>query len=125
MNTISLTVNILGLAAIGWIIWYFWFWHSKPIDTKTSIEGIQEVDVIVKGGYQPSTIVAKTGQLIRLNFTRNEATTCGEEVLLPDFGKRAYLPENKTITIEVLPVNPGQYEITCGMHMYQGKLLVR
>lgn len=75
-------------------------------------------------GYQ-LTIIAKAGQLVRLSFTWNKATTCGEEVLLPDLGKRAYLPENKTIVIEILPLYPGQYEITCSIHMCQGKLLVQ
>ena len=86
--------------------------------------GVQEIDVTVKGGYQPATIVAKAGQLVRLNFTRRESTPCGEEVVLPHFGKRAHLPQDKTILIEVKPEKPGEYEFTCGMNMYRGKLIV-
>jgi plastocyanin domain-containing protein len=61
---------------------------------------------------------------LRLNFTRRESTPCGEEVVLPEFGKRAHLPEGRTIAIEVTPEHPGEYEFTCGMNMYKGKLIV-
>ena len=65
----------------------------------------------------------KAGEPVRLNFTRREASTCGEEVVLPNFGKRAHLPENQTVAIEVTPKKPGEYEFTCGMNMYRGKLI--
>jgi plastocyanin domain-containing protein len=54
-----------------------------------------------------------------------ESTPCGEEVVLPEFGRRARLPENKTVAVEVTPERPGEYEFTCGMNMYKGKLIVR
>lgn len=86
---------------------------------------MQEVDVTVKGGYQPASILVKSGEPVRLNFTRREASTCGEEVVLPSFGKRAHLPENQTVTVEVTPEKPGEYEFTCGMNMYRGKLIAQ
>jgi plastocyanin domain-containing protein len=45
-------------------------------------------------------------------------------VVLPEFGKRAHLPENRTVSLEVTPEKPGEYEFTCGMNMYKGKLIV-
>jgi plastocyanin domain-containing protein len=42
---------------------------------------------------------------------------CGEEVVLPWFGKRAHLPEDKTIPIGVTTERPDEYEFTCGMNM--------
>ena len=81
------------------------------------------IDVTVRGGYQPASITAEAGRPIRLNFTRRESTPCGEEVVLPEFGRRAHLPEGKTVGIEVTPAEPGEYEFTCGMNMYKGKLI--
>lgn len=86
---------------------------------------MQEVDVTVKGGYQPAAIIVKAGEPVRLNFTRREASTCGEEVVLSGFGKRAHLPENQTVAVEVTPEKPGEYEFTCGMNMYRGKLIAQ
>lgn len=124
MNSTELIVTLTGLALIGWIVWYFWLWQGNSVAAQVGIGGTQEVDVTVKGGYQPAAIVAKAGQPLRLNFTRRESTPCGEEVVLPEFGKRAHLPENRTIPVEIVPQQPGVYEFTCGMNMYRGKLIV-
>lgn len=86
--------------------------------------GARVVDVTVKGGYQPASIVAEAGRTLRLNFTRREATPCGEEVVFPEFGRRAHLPEDDSVTVEITPTAPGVYEFTCGMNMYKGKIVV-
>ena len=125
MNTTQIIVTLVGFGIIGWIVWYFWLWKNESVTAQTKAGGLQEIDVTVKGGYQPAIIIAKAGQLLRLNFTRRESTLCGEEVVLPDFGKRAHLPENKTVPIDVTPEKPGEYEFTCGMNMYRGKLIAR
>ena len=122
MNATQIIVNVSGLAIIAWIVWYFWLWRGESFAAQTK-NGIQTVDVVVKGGYQPAAIMVKAGQRVRLNFTRREASTCSEEVVVPDFGKRAYLPENLSVPIEVMPEKPGEYAFTCGMNMYRGKLI--
>lgn len=123
MNTTNIIVTIIGLGVIGWVVWYFWLWKGETVTAQMKEKGMQEIDVTVKGGYQPASIMVKAGQPVRLNFTRREATTCGEEVVLPTFGKRAHLPQDQTVAIEVLPDKPGEYEFTCGMNMYKGKLI--
>ncbi|HEX8175804.1 MAG TPA: cupredoxin domain-containing protein [Pyrinomonadaceae bacterium] len=125
MNTTQIIVTLIGFGIIGWIIWYFWLWKNEAVTAQTGTGGLQVIDVTVKGGYQPQSIVAKVGQPLRLNFTRRESTPCGEEVVLPEFGRRAHLPENKTVSIEIVPPKPGEYEFTCGMNMYKGKLIVQ
>jgi plastocyanin domain-containing protein len=124
MNTTQLVVTLVGLGVIGWIVWYFWLWKGETVAAGAGAGGVQEVDVTVKGGYRPASIVVEARRPVRLNFTRRESTPCGEEVVLPDFGKRAHLPENQTVTVEVTPEKPGEYEFTCGMNMYRGKLIV-
>ncbi|MEW6734402.1 MAG: cupredoxin domain-containing protein [Acidobacteriota bacterium] len=124
MITTAIIVNIIGLIIIAWIVWYFWLWQNQAVTAQTGIGGMQQVEITVKGGYQPAAIVVKAGHPLRLNFTRRESSTCGEEVLLSGFGKRVYLPENKTVTIDIAPQQAGEYEFTCGMNMYRGKLIV-
>ncbi len=125
MNTTQLIVTLIGFGIIGWIVWYFWLWRGESVSAEEGAGGVQVVDVTVKGGYQPASIVVKAGRPLRLNFTRREATPCGEEVVLPEFGKRAHLPQNRTVRVEVTPREPGEYEFTCGMNMYKGKIIVR
>jgi plastocyanin domain-containing protein len=125
MNTTQIIVTLLGFGIIGWIVWYFWLWKGESVAAQAGSGGIQEIDVTVKGGYQPMTIEAEAGRPLRLNFTRRESTPCGEEVVLPSFGRRAHLPEGMAVSLEVTPETPGEYEFTCGMNMYKGKIIVR
>ncbi len=124
MNSTEIIVTLSGFGIIAWIVWYFWLWKGESVAAGVGEGGVQEVNVTVKGGYQPAAIVAKAGRPLRLNFTRRESSMCGEEVVLPEFGRRAHLPENRTVPIEIVPGSPGEYEFTCGMNMYRGRLIV-
>ena len=125
MTTTQIIVTLLGFGVIGWIVWYFWLWKGEAVAAQAGAGGMQVVDVTVRGGYQPSSITAEAGRPLRLNFTRRESTLCGEEVVFPEFGRRAHLPQDKTVSVEIVPREPGEYEFTCGMNMYKGKIIVR
>lgn len=125
MSTTQIIVTAVGLAAVAWIVWYFWLWKGETVAAPVKGAGVQEIDITVKGGYQPASIMVKAGQPVRLNFTRREASTCGEEIVIPSFGKRAHLPQDETVPIEFVPDKAGEYEFVCGMNMMRGKLIVQ
>jgi len=117
-------VTVLGLALVAFIIWFFWLKRVKGTAAALTSSGIQEVMVLVKGGYTPDTILLKRGKPARLNFRREETASCSEMVLLPDFGKSAQLPEGQTVAIEIMPDKAGEFEFACQMGMLRGKLVV-
>lgn len=84
-----------------------------------------DAHVTVRGGYAPSTIVARAGRPLRIVFTREETAPCSERVVFPDFGVAADLPPHEDVTVELLPERPGEYRFTCGMGMLDGRLVVR
>ncbi len=113
-----------GLALVVFIVWFFWLKSAKGVRAAETSGGRQEVMVLVKGGYTPDTIVVRHGKPVRLNFRREETASCSERVILTDFNKSAELPTGETVPLEFLPEDPGEYEFTCAMGMFRGKLIV-
>ncbi len=124
MNTTQIIVTIGALALSVFIAWFFWFAPKGQTRAAMSASGAQEVAVIVKGGYTPDVIVVKSGQPVRLRFTRQESSACSEKVLFPDFNQNALLPEGQEVTLEFTPDKPGEYSFQCQMGMLRGKLIV-
>lgn len=125
MSGMQILANVAGLGFIGWVVWYFWLWKPKGFSAEIKEDGgSQEAEITVKGGYQPSVIIAKAGKPLRLKVTRREPSTCGEEMVLSDFGKRVHLPQGETITVDLLPEKAGEFTFNCPMGMYRGRLVV-
>jgi plastocyanin domain-containing protein len=124
MTTGQIIVTIGGLALSLFIAWFFWFAPKGWTRAATEASGAQEVAVIVKGGYTPDVIVVKSGQPVRLRFTRQESASCSEKVLFPDFNQNALLPEGQEVALEFTPDKPGEYGFQCQMGMLRGKLIV-
>lgn len=147
MNMLDWAVLLGGSAAIVWVNWYFFAAGRSSVSATRLVSGspaadaplvpsaggpendpgpdggVQEVTVVVRGGYEPSTIRVQSGVPVRLKFDRQETSGCSEEVVFPDFGIRRFLPAFKTTTLEVTPDHPGTYEFTCGMSMLRGRLI--
>lgn len=119
-----LIVDLIGLALIGLIVWYFWL--SKPQGSLAAVgaSGVQEAFIVVKGGYSPDTIRVEAGKPVRLVFNRQEADPCSEKVIFDAFGISAGLPEGENVPIEFTPSEPGEYEFACQMGMLRGKVVV-
>ena len=124
MTTAQLIVTLGGIALSIFIAWFFWFAPKGQTRAAVGAGGGQEVAVTVKGGYTPDVIVVKSGQPVRLTFTRQESSACSEEVLFPDFNKSSLLPEGEQVTLEFTPEKAGEYGFQCKMGMLRGKLIV-
>lgn len=112
---------IIFIAGIGGIFFTYWFFLMKK-DTVVTVKNA--VDIIVDGGYSPSTISIPQGKKTTINFFRKDPSSCLEEVVLPDFKIRKYLPLNQTVSVELTPKKTGTYDIVCGMNMFHGKVIV-
>ncbi len=118
----SWLVNLAGVAIIGLIVW--WFGLSRPKAQRAA--GAAPVDVLVNDGvYTPASIEVPVGKPVTLRFLRKDPSPCAEKVLFDDLGVGADLPLDKPVTVTVTPPKPGEYEFTCQMRMYRGRLIVR
>ncbi len=122
----KLLISVLGLLSIVFIIWYFFFSRRKAKPAAASASGgLQEIRILVKGGYSPDVIVVKKGIPVRLNFYREETADCSDTIVFGDFNIRKPLPAFQTTAVEFTPEREGEYAFTCGMGMLKGKLIVR
>lgn len=123
MTTTQLIVNVLGLAVIAFIVWYFWLYRREGLQI-AEVGGIQEVQIKVKGGYDPDVIVVKKDKPVRLLFNRQESSLCSEMVIFDKIGQSAKLPEGETVTVEFVPTEQGEIPFQCQMGMLRGKVIV-
>jgi plastocyanin domain-containing protein len=113
-----------GIAAILWVNWWFFLARRSAAAATTGAGGAQEVTIRVQAGYDPAEVKLKPGVPARLVFDRQETSGCSEEVVIPDFGIRKFLPAYQKTAVELTPSEPGTFEFTCGMGMLHGRLIV-
>ncbi|HSJ65227.1 MAG TPA: cupredoxin domain-containing protein [Gemmatimonadaceae bacterium] len=128
MQTITTTEWLViagGLAAIAWVNWYFFIaGRAQPVAIASgATAGPARVTIVVDGGYSPAQVKVKAGAPVTLLFDRQDDSSCSEEIVLPDFGVRRFLPTGQQTAIEVTPPKPGRYEFMCGMSMLRGAII--
>jgi plastocyanin domain-containing protein len=123
MELIEIIVTLLGIAAIVFVLWYF-FGARKAVSASIEEGGVQEIRITVRGGYSPDVIVVRQDRPVRLDFYRDETASCSEQVIFSDFNIIRDLPPFQSTSIEFTPDRPGEFTFTCGMNMMRGKLVV-
>lgn len=119
----TILVNLLALAVILLIVW--WFWFSKP---RRAIELPKDrpIEVVVENGvYQPALIEGEHGARLQLRFIRKDASPCAEKVIFPELGVSRDLAMNQPEDFELVVEQPGRYEFICQMAMYRGVLVIK
>ncbi len=107
---------------ISLIIFIYWFFFGKR---QEAVVADEDLNIIVEGGYKPAVISLKKGEKVTLKVKRRDPSSCLEEIVLPDFKIKKYLPLNETVEIEVNPEQSGEFPFHCGMNMYHGKIVVK
>ncbi len=122
----QLFVIIGAILLIGGILWWF-FGKRTTHETEASVSGnkTQEVTVTVSGGYTPNTVVFKQGVPAKIVFDRKDPSGCFNEVIFPDFGVHEVLPVGEQHSVDIATGTAGEYQYTCGMNMFHGKVIIK
>lgn len=118
MNYDKILVTIFGIAAIVFTYWFFLMKKSR------AVTGEGEITVTVDGGYSPETIAVQKGKPITITFLRTDPSSCLEEVVLPAFKVRKFLPLHTPVAVTIVPNEAGEFPFSCGMSMFHGKFVV-
>lgn len=126
MSVVDVLVILAGAGLIAAELWYFL--GPKPAPAGAGVataEGIQEVRVVVKGGYDPDTIFVEAGRPVRLLFYRDETAECSSRVVFERLGIDQQLPAFETTPVEFTPAEPGDYPFRCHMDMLHGRVVAQ
>jgi len=119
-------VNAGGIILIVAIIWWFWLSSVKASQISASqLSGNQPIEIIVEDGvYSPARIEVPSNQELTLRFIRKDASPCAEKVIFTQLDKSLELALNKPTDIKLMIKEAGEYDFSCEMQMYRGRLLV-
>ncbi len=117
----SIAINLFGIVLAAFIVW--WFWISKT-GNEARAEG-DIINVLVDGGvYTPSVLRVPAGRSVTLRFLRKDPSPCAEKVIFSGLDLSADLPVGKPFDLSFVPEKAGEYDFTCQMAMYRGKIIV-
>lgn len=117
----DLLINMIGLILIAMIIG--WFWMSSP---KAKVVNAQLIDILVEDGvYSPAIIEVPANQQITLRFIRKDASPCAEKVIFDKLDKSLELTLGQPTDLSLNIADAGEYDFTCEMQMYRGRLIVK
>jgi P-type Cu+ transporter len=122
MSAAQIIVTLIGGLTIA-VLALFFFRSRKAVEAVEQA-GVQEVRVVVRGGYSPDVIRARTGLPLRIVFDRQEDGDCSSRVVFTDLSLSRFLAPFAKTTVEFTPTRPGSYGFACGMNMIHGTVLV-
>lgn len=123
----KIIVSLLGFISIIGIYWFF-FGKSAQGRSTSGRKGLKGADnsisIIVEGGYKPKNISLPQGKKTTLIFIRKDENSCLEELIIPDFKIKKYLPMHTPVSLVLSPTKPGSFNFHCGMNMFHGTITV-
>lgn len=119
MSLDKILVLFFGLLSIFFTYWFF-FMKKEGI-----VEADESIDILVEGGYKPDRISIPYGKIAKLNFLRKDSNNCLEEIIISDFKIKKFLPVNEKISVEIKADKKGEFDFSCGMGMFHGKIIVK
>src|SRR6266536_1863050 len=114
-----LLASAVVLAGLGWF-----FFGPRRARTAELGDGVQRVEVTVRGGYRPDVVRVRQGVPLEVIFDRQETGDCTSRVVFADLGVSAALPAYQRTTVRMPPARAGEFGFACGMNMIHGRLVV-
>jgi Cu+-exporting ATPase len=122
MNVSDLIVVLVSLVMTAALAWFFF--GPRRGSAAEVVDGVQRVEVRVRGGYSPDVVRVRQGVPVEVVFDRQESGDCTSRVVFADFAVSAALPAFERTTVRLRPERAGSFGFACGMNMVHGTLVV-
>lgn len=96
--------------------------HRKAGGRESALTQVLRVEV--RGGYRPETVRGRAGVPVALVFRREDASSCGERLIVPALGRSVSLPLHQDVRVELGMLAPGEYAFTCESGLLRGRLVL-
>lgn len=97
---------------------------DKPVAAKV-VKGVQKATVTIDNGmYMPAVISVAKGKPVELTFKAGKSPGCGSTVVFKSL-KISKEVGSKPVVIKFTPKEAGTIAFTCGMGMFDGKVVVK
>ena len=113
-------INLLGIALIAGIVWWFWLYTPKSTGAGNGTQMI----IVENGVYSPSRISIESDKETSISFMRKDASPCSGTLVFSDLEISEELVVDKIKTIQLPKLEAGTYSFGCQMQMYRGELVV-
>lgn len=91
----------------------------------TGPDGVVEIPLTIRDTeYVPHDVIMPAGRRVRLVVDRQEDVPCSDQLQVPAIGLLVDLAPNGVTRVDVPAMKPGTYNLTCGMAMMSGSLVV-
>jgi hypothetical protein len=97
---------------------------EQPVRARIDASGRQTIEVTIRAGYRPGSIIARAGLPIRVVFRREDEDECTERVVFsaPRLVRQIAITGTTTVDLPARP--PGDIRFTCAMGRYRGRIEV-
>src|SRR6266540_6007852 len=113
------------LVAVGLAVGLGWYFFAPRRGRVAELgDGVQRVEVTVRGGYSPDIIRVRQGIPVEMVFDRQESGDCTSRVVFGDLAVSAALPAFTRTAVRLNPQRAGSFGFACGMNMVHGTLVV-
>jgi len=122
MSSVDIAVLVGAALAIAGLAWYFF--APRRARAAAVTEGVQRIQVTIRGGYSPNVVQVRQGIPVEIEFDRQETGDCSSRVVFPDLHLSAALPAHQHTIVRFTPEQAGSFGFACGMNMIHGTLIV-
>jgi hypothetical protein len=98
---------------------------DKPVPAKV-VNGVQKLSITIDGGkYSPAAISVKKGMPVELTFIGGKSLGCGGTIVFKSLNLTKSVEKGKSVVVKFTPKAAETIAFTCGMGMFDGKVVVK